>query len=90
MNPEPTQFDVEPDVEPVLDLPPVPALESEPTPVFQSAFESASEPQPEPAPAPEPEPDKSDLVNEVMARLGTPSWEAWAMTVPELTKKLES
>lgn len=37
-----------------------------------------------------PAPDKSDLVNEVMARFGTPSWEAWDMTVAELTKKLEA
>jgi hypothetical protein len=34
-------------------------------------------------------PDKSDLVNEVMARFGVPSWEAWDMSIAELTKKLE-
>lgn len=33
--------------------------------------------------------DKSDLVNEVMARFKTPSYEAWEMTVPELAAKLK-
>lgn len=35
-------------------------------------------------------PDKSELVNELMERFGTPSYEAWAMSVAELTKKLEA
>lgn len=34
-------------------------------------------------------PDKSDLVNEAMRRLRIPSWEAWDMTVDELTAKLK-
>lgn len=35
--------------------------------------------------------EKSALVNEVMRRFPSiPSWEAWAMSVPELNKKLES
>lgn len=35
-------------------------------------------------------PDKSELVNEVMRQYPSiPSWEAWAMSEAELTKKLE-
>jgi hypothetical protein len=34
-------------------------------------------------------PDKSELVNEAMRRFGIPSYEAWAMTVEDLTKKLK-
>jgi hypothetical protein len=34
-------------------------------------------------------PDKSELVNEVMARFRIPSYEAWAMTIPDLQKKLK-
>lgn len=34
--------------------------------------------------------DKSELVDQVMTRLAIPSWEAWAMTVPALKKKLEA
>lgn len=34
-------------------------------------------------------PDKSELVKEVMQRFGTPSYEAWDMTVEELSKKLK-
>lgn len=34
--------------------------------------------------------DKSELVDQVMTRFAIPSYEAWAMTVPALTKKLEA
>lgn len=34
-------------------------------------------------------PDKSDLVNEAWERLRIPSYEAWQMTVEDLTKKLK-
>ncbi|WP_158548799.1 hypothetical protein [Blastococcus sp. TF02A-26] len=33
--------------------------------------------------------DKSELVDQAMS-LGVPSYEAWAMTVPALTKMLEA
>jgi hypothetical protein len=86
MNRDPLQPDVEPVLEEAtpafeagVELQPVP----EPDPELQ--LEAAPEPEPEPGP----EPDQSDLVNEVMARFGTPSWEAWATPVPDLIKKLE-
>lgn len=34
--------------------------------------------------------DKSLLVHAVMQRFGTPSYEAWDMTIPELIEKLEA
>lgn len=34
--------------------------------------------------------DKSELVAEVMDRFRTPSYEAWAMTIPDLQKMLKS
>jgi hypothetical protein len=67
-----------------------PALSSwEPEPATEPEPVSEPEPLAEPEPVAEPEPDKSELVNQVMARFGVPSWEAWAMTIPELIKKLE-
>jgi hypothetical protein len=34
--------------------------------------------------------DKSLLVDAVMTRFGVPSYEAWAMTIPDLIEKLEN
>lgn len=42
-----------------------------------------------PAGKPRSEKDKSDLVNDAMARLGMPSYEAWDLTVDELRDKLK-
>lgn len=57
-------------------------------------IEQPDEPEAEPTAEPAPEPErlpahKPDLVALAIDR-GVPSYEAWAMTVPELTTKLES
>lgn len=54
-----------------------PALVREPDPVVAEATKGKGT-------------DKSLLVDEVMRRHGTPSYEAWAMNIPDLIEKLES
>lgn len=43
-----------------------------------------------PVKEPEPLPDHKQPLVELAIKRGIPSYEAWAMTVPELTEKLES
>lgn len=43
----------------------------------------------DPKPKPRRDKDKSDLVNDAMTRLRMPSYEAWALTVDELTAALK-
>jgi hypothetical protein len=54
-----------------------PALVREPDPVVVEATKGKGT-------------DKSLLVDAAMKRFGLPSYEAWALTIPELIEKLES